>query len=82
MTKNVHMCVAESLFCRAEIKHNIVTQLYFNQIKILKNSVFDLCKSLEFPSPHFYHPFLCSRASGLLSQIPASVLLQASLGRI
>ena len=31
MTKNVHVCVTESLPCAAQ-GHNTVNQLYFNQI--------------------------------------------------
>ena len=29
----IHICITESLCCIAEIKYNIVNQLYFNKIK-------------------------------------------------
>ena len=31
--KRIYICITESLFYRAEIKHNTVNQLYFNKIK-------------------------------------------------
>ena len=33
-----YICITESLCCTAEIKHNIVNQLYFNKINFLKRS--------------------------------------------
>ena len=46
--RRVHVCIAESLCYRAEIKHNIVNQLYFNKIKkeeILFYFHFDVAKA-------------------------------------
>ena len=31
--KRIYLCITESLCCTAEIKHTIVSQLYFNKIK-------------------------------------------------
>ena len=31
--KKEYICITESLCCTAEVKHNIVNQLYFNKIK-------------------------------------------------
>ena len=30
--KRIYTCITESLCCKAEIKHNSVNQLYFNNI--------------------------------------------------
>ena len=32
MKNNIYICITESLCCTAEIKYNIVDQLYFNKI--------------------------------------------------
>ena len=45
--KIIHICIIESLCCTAEIKQNILSQLYFNNI--LKQTPFPLKKHSIFP---------------------------------
>ena len=40
MKKNVCIWISESLCCIADIKHNIVNELYFNKIFFKKKNVF------------------------------------------
>ena len=42
MKQNIYVCLTESFCCIAEIKHNIVNQLYFN--KILKSGYYGIFK--------------------------------------